>query len=139
MNKLKFFVFITIFVSILDRLKSFTNSNSKFLIKNTKKEILTPNNLEDIYQTNIQKEFVNYFNLSMIKLATSDFKCQFRCNSNIKEKLIQDKYKEHDCSFEEKSINLIHNIDLKYYCTDIKHLYFVKLYKIILKIVELQM
>jgi hypothetical protein len=59
MQKQKYLVlfFKTIFL-IITIFNIFCNcvSNSKLSLK--KKEILIPNNLDEIYQTNIQKEFV---------------------------------------------------------------------------------
>jgi len=51
-----FLINIVLFFSILNK---HTNclKNSKFSLQ--KKEILTPNNLEEIYQTNVQKEVVS--------------------------------------------------------------------------------
>ena len=81
-----------------------------------KKEILTTNNLDQIYQTKLQKEF----------LATSDFTCVFRCTSEINEKSIINKYREIN-SFSEKQTDLIKKIDQQYYCSSVKPLYTIKL------------
>lgn len=45
------------YVLILLQFEYFINTSAKFMLKN-KKEILTPYNLDEIYQTNLQHEMV---------------------------------------------------------------------------------
>jgi len=69
-----------------------------------------------------------YFNIKLInKLATSNLECVFRCTSEIDEKLIESKYKETLNDINEKNFNIIGSADIKYYCSNIKPLYIVKL------------
>ena len=62
-----------------------------------------------------------------IKVASSNLECVFRCTSDIDEKLIENKYKETMSDIEERNFNIIGSADTKYYCTNIKPLYIVKL------------
>jgi hypothetical protein len=82
-----------------------------------KKEILIRNNIDQVYQTKIQEEF----------LSSSDLSCVFRCTSPINKKEIENKYKETINNFSEKEYNIIQTLDQQYYCTSIKPLYVVKL------------
>jgi hypothetical protein len=86
-----------------------------------RKEILTPNNLDQVYQTEIQKEI----------LASSDYTCAFRCTSNVSESVVKRKLKEVAAIPEENIKSNIQSINHGYYCTNTKPLYIVKLYKII--------
>lgn len=47
--------------------------------------------------------------------------------SEIDEKLIENKYKEMMSDLNEKKFNMIGSADTKYYCSNIKPLYIVKL------------
>lgn len=51
---------IITYVLILLQFGYLINTTTKFLLKN-KKEILTPHNLDEIYQTNLQHEMVIIF------------------------------------------------------------------------------
>ncbi len=82
-----------------------------------KKEILTTNNLDQVYQTNLQKELI----------ALSDYSCIYRCTSQVNEKSIIKKYKEVINDFSEKQYDIIKKIDQQYYCSSVKPLYIVKL------------
>jgi hypothetical protein len=82
-----------------------------------KKEILTPNNLDQVYQTNMQKEMI----------ATSDYSCIFRCTSKVSEELINRKINEVVSSNTPDSYSAVQKLDQQYYCTSIKPLYIVKL------------
>ena len=61
------------------------------------------------------------------QLAASNLECVFRCTSDVDEKLIESKYKETMNDLSEKNFNIIGSADIKYYCTNIKPLYIVKL------------
>jgi len=82
---------------------------------------LVPNNLDEVYGNNIQKEYN----------ARSERKCIFRCSSPVSDQEVDQKYKEEINMFSENQYNKIKNIDMKYYCNSVKPLYVVYLYKIL--------
>ncbi len=82
-----------------------------------KKEILTLNNLDQIYQTHVQEEI----------LASSNINCVFRCTSELSDNSILKKLKEVTNRLNEKQYDLIKRVDQQYYCSSVKPLYLVKL------------
>ena len=63
----------------------------------------------------------------IFQVASSDLECVFRCTSDIDEKLIENKYKETMSDMEQRNFGIIGSADTKYYCSNIKPLYIVKL------------